>query len=282
MKVRLPYHAGTFYAGSANNLKKQIEECFLNRNSIGALPKVNKTGPRNIISLINPHAGYTFSGPVAAWGYYNLSRDGRPESIVILGPNHTGFGSGVSTMIKGVWRTPLGDVEIDTSIAEKIQRVSKIIDIDDTSHRYEHSIEVQIPFLQHIFGSTFKIIPICMMMQDLQTSKDVGLAIAEATFKKNVLIIASTDMTHYEPHKNAEVKDKLAIEAILKLDEQLLQSTIELNKISMCGYGPTSAAIFASKKLGAAKAQLLCYKTSGDITGDQTHVVGYASISITK
>jgi len=282
MKVRLPYYAGTFYAGSANTLKKQIEECFLNINSIRALPKINEKGPRNIISLISPHAGYMYSGPVAAWGYYNLARDGRPESIIILGPNHTGVGSGVSTMINGVWRTPLGDVEIDTGLAHKIQRVSKIIDIDDTSHRYEHSIEVQIPFLQYLFGSSFKIVPICMMMQDLQTSKDVGLAIVEATSKKNVLIIASTDLTHYESHKSAEAKDKLAIEAILKQDELLLQSTIEANNISMCGYGPTSATILASKKLGATGAQLICYKTSGDITSDRSRVVGYASISMNK
>jgi AmmeMemoRadiSam system protein B len=279
--IRLPCQAGAFYSSSAGALKKQIEECFLHRLGPGNLPKI-EAGPRRLISLISPHAGYMFSGPVAAHGYHFAAEDGRPDTVIVLGPNHTGYGSGVSIMIEGVWRMPLGDVEVDTELASEVQRSSELIDIDESAHRFEHSIEVQLPFLQYVYGSTFKFLPICMMMQDLETSCDVGEAIAKASSNRNILIIASTDLSHYEPHKIAEAKDRLAIESMLKLDANLLQSTVESKNISMCGYGPVSAAIVASKKLGAAKAHLLSYKTSGDITGDQTQVVGYASLAITK
>lgn len=282
IKVRLPYQAGAFYAGSEKALRKQIEECFLHKLGVGRLPKVEEKGPRNIVSLVSPHAGYMYSGPVAAHAFYSLAQDGIPASVVILGPNHTGFGSGVSMMAEGVWRMPLGDIEIDSDLARRIQETSSLIDVDDEAHRHEHSIEVQIPFLQYLYGSNFQIVPICMMMQDLETSRDVGRALAQAASGKNVLIIASTDLTHYESQRAAELKDKLAIDAILRLDEGLLQRTVESNNITMCGYGPVSAAIVAAKGLDATKAQLLCYKTSGDVTSDRSQVVGYASVKLTK
>ena len=279
--IRFPVQAGYFYAGSASALKKQIEECFLHRFGPGKLPHVEE-GPRRIVSLISPHAGYVYSGPVAANGYYLAAQDGRPDTIVVIGPNHTGYGSGVSIMVGGTWRMPLGDVEVDAELARGVQRSSELIDIDEMGHKFEHSVEVQLPFLQYVYGSDFKIIPICMMIQDLETSRDVGEAIAKAFSGKNVLIVASTDMSHYEPHRSAEAKDRLAIDAILKLDARELQSTVESKGISMCGYGPVSAAIIASKKLGATQVQLLSYRTSGDITGDRSQVVGYASLAITK
>jgi AmmeMemoRadiSam system protein B len=181
-------------------------------------------------------------------------------------------------MKEGVWRTPLGDVEIDSATASSILRASNLIDVDDSAHAFEHSIEVQLPFLQFLYGSAFKFVPICFLMQDLQSSREVGLAVAKALRGKNAVVIASTDMTHYEPQRSAEKKDKAAIEAVLKLDETQLYSTIEAYNMSMCGYGPTIAAVTAAKALGAKEAQLLCYKTSGDITGDFSAVVGYASI----
>ncbi len=279
--IRLPCQAGAFYSSSADALKRQVEDCFLHRFGPGRLPKV-ETKPRRLLSLICPHAGYMFSGPVAANGYYFAAQDGRPDTVIILGPNHTGYGSGVSVMLEGIWRMPLGDVEVDTELAEEVQRASELIDIDEAAHRFEHSIEVQLPFLQYVYNPTFKFVPICMMMQDLKTSRDVGEAIAKVASGRNILIIASTDMSHYEPHKVAEAKDRQAIDAILKLDESQLQSTVESRNISMCGYGPVSAAIIASKKLGVTRAQLLSYRTSGDITGDQAQVVGYASLAITR
>lgn len=282
MKVRFPCQAGAFYAGSPDALKKQLEECFLHQFGPGKLPEVVEGGPRKIVSLVCPHAGYVFSGSVAANAYYQLAQDGRPESIVILGPNHTGYGSAVSIATESVWRMPFGEVQIDSKLANEIQHLSSFIDIDDDGHRYEHSIEVQLPFLQYIYGEEFKLVPISMMMQDLEVSRDVGEAVAKAVSDKSVTMIASTDMTHYEPQKMAEAKDRMAIEAMLKLDEERLQSVVESHNITMCGYGPTSAAIVAAKRLGATKAQLLRYKTSGDITGDRSQVVGYASVAITK
>ncbi|MCD6242901.1 AmmeMemoRadiSam system protein B [Candidatus Bathyarchaeota archaeon] len=282
MKIRRPSQAGMFYAGTAESLKKQIEECFLHKLGPGKIPKVAKSGPRKVVGLICPHAGYVYSGPVAAHSYYRLARDGIPEVFVILGPNHMGYGSAIALMNEGIWRTPLGDIEIDYQTASKILRASEVIDIDDTAHRFEHSIEVQLPFLQYLYGSEFKFVPIAFLMQDLESSREVGRALAKALEGKNAVIIASTDMTHYEPHEQAVRKDKLALTAVEKLNEEEFYSIIESYNISACGYGPVAALITAAKLLGVKKAEILCYKTSGDVTGDYSSVVGYASACFTK
>jgi len=239
-------------------------------------------GSRNIVGLICPHAGYMYSGPIAAHSYHQLATDGKPDVIVILGPNHTGQGSVLALMKEGAWQTPLGDVQIDEEAATKILQRSQIIDIDPQAHAHEHSIEVQLPFLQHLYGSTFKFVPISFLIQDLESSHEVGKAIGEAFSGENVLIIASTDMTHYEPHKIAEEKDTKALEALEKVDENEFYSTIEAQHITACGYGPVVALVSAAKLLGATKGRILCYKTSGDVTGDYSTVVGYASVVITK
>ena len=282
MKIRHPSQAGAFYAGTAQSLKAQITGCFTHRFGPGKLPKVVEDGLRNIVGLICPHAGYMYSGPAATHAYYNLAMDGKPDVVVIFGPNHTGRGSALALMSEGVWRTPLGDVGIDTLTANQIVDETRIVDVDDTAHTFEHSIEVQLPFLQYLYGSTFKFVPICFLMQDLESSREVGRAVAKTLSGKNGLVIASTDMTHYEPHEQAQRKDKMAIDAVAKMDEELYYSTVESQNISTCGYGPTVAAITAAKLLGAKKAQLLCYKTSGDVVGDFSSVVGYASMSFTK
>ena len=282
MKVRSPAIAGTWYAGTSTGLKAQIERCFTHKLGPGELPKVVQEGPRSIVGLVCPHAGYVYSGPVAAHAYYELAKDGEPEIVVIFSPNHTGRGSALSLMNEGVWRTPMGDVEIDTKTANQILSQSNIIDVDDRAHAYEHSIELQLPFLQYLYGSTFRFVPICFLMQDPESSSEVGQATAKALSGKNAVVIASTDMTHYEPQERAEKKDKTAIDAIIKMDEEQYYSIIESHTISTCGCGPTIATIVAAKKSGASKAQLLCYKTSGDITGDLSTVVGYASLMFLK
>jgi hypothetical protein len=272
-----------FYAGSAQSLRSQIEECFKHEFGPGALPKVSSEPLNKIVGLICPHAGYMYSGPIAANAYYNLALDGKPDLVVLLGPNHTGIGSGLAVMRNCLWRTPLGDVEIDTPTADALVRESHIIDADDNAHMSEHCIEVQLPWLQYLYGSDFKFLPICFLMQDLESSMEVGEAVARIVKgEKNALIVASTDLTHYEPQKTAERKDKAAIDVMLKMDERELYSTVEKLNISMCGYGPTIAAITAVKALGANQGKLLCYKTSGDITKDYSAVVGYASIMFTK
>jgi len=282
LKVRHPAVAGSWYAGNSVGLQTQIEKCFTHKLGPGKLPKVVKEGPRNLVGLVCPHAGYMYSGPVAAHAYYELAKDGKPDIVVIFSPNHTGRGSALAVMNEGVWRTPMGDVEIDIQTANQILRESHIIDVDDRAHAYEHSIELQLPFLQYLYGSAFKFVPICFLIQDLESSREVGQATAKALSGKNALVIASTDMTHYEPHGMAEKKDKMVIEAAIKMDEEQYYSDVDSHAISTCGYGPTIAAITAAKELGAKKAKLLCYKTSGDITGDFSAVVGYASISFMK
>ncbi|MCS7123846.1 MAG: AmmeMemoRadiSam system protein B [Candidatus Bathyarchaeota archaeon] len=281
-KVRHPYQAGAFYAGTAEALKKQIEKCFLHELGPGKIPSVTEAGARRIVGLICPHAGYMYSGPVAAHAYCSLALDGKPDIVVLFGPNHTGYGSALAIMDEGVWRTPLGDVEVDGETAYKIVKESRIVDVDEYAHLYEHSIEVQLPFLQYLFGSRFKIVPICFLMQDLHSSMDVGQATAKVLAGKNAVIIASSDMSHYEPHKVAERKDRLALQAVEGMDETKFYSIIEEHRISACGYGPIVALITAAKALGAKEAKLLCYKTSGDVSGDYSAVVGYAAVQFTK
>ena len=282
VKVRRPCQAGAFYEGTSDALKRQIEKCFTDKLGPGELPEVVKTSPREVIGLICPHAGYMFSGPVAAHAYYRLALDGKPDVVVIFGPNHTGYGSGLAVMNEGVWRTPLGDVEIDGEMANQIVYESRTVDIDDSAHSYEHSIEVQLPFLQYLYGSGFKIVPICFLMQDLSSAREVGQAVAKVLLDKKAVIIASSDMTHYEPQESAERKDKKALEAIEAMDEAHFQSIIETNNITACGHGPIAALITAAKILGGREAKLLCYKTSGDVTGDYSSVVGYAAVCFMK
>jgi AmmeMemoRadiSam system protein B len=281
-KVRHPTQAGTFYEGTAESLKRQIENCFLNELGPRKIPEIVRTGSRHIIGLVCPHAGYMYSGPVAAHGYYQLALDGKPDVVVIFGPNHTGYGSALAVMNEGFWRTPLGDVEVDTATANQIVRESRIVDVDESAHSFEHSIEVQLPFLQYLYGSNFKIVPVCFLMQELSSAIEVGKATAMALAGKNAIIIASSDMTHYEPREIAAKKDKLVLDAVKAMDEAKLYSIIETQRISACGYGPIIALIAAAKSLGGKEAKLLCYKTSGDVIGDYSSVVGYAAVCFTK
>jgi AmmeMemoRadiSam system protein B len=282
MKIRRPTQAGSFYEGNAEALKTQIENCFLQELGPKKHPEVNKNGPRNVIGLVCPHAGYMYSGAVAANAYYALAEDGKPDTVVILGPNHTGYGSGLALMNEGVWRTPLGDVEVDGETANRIVEETRLVDVDDLAHRFEHSIEVQLPFLQYLYGSEFKFVPICFQLQDLQSAVEVGRALVKVLASKNAVVIASSDMTHYEPHKNAEAKDLAALKAVEAMDEKLFYSTIETRHVTACGYGPIAAVMVAAKGLGAKEAKLLCYKSSGDVTGDYSSVVGYAAVSFRK
>lgn len=278
MKIRKPYVANAFYAGTKSELSEQIIECFKHRFGPGEVPKPVERGPRKIVGIISPHAGYMYSGPVAANGYGRLATDGLPEVFVILGPNHTGYGSGVSILTEGGWETPIGISPIDSALAKQIEKASSIMDVDEAAHSLEHSIEVQLPFIQFLFKDAAKFIPICMMMQDLQTSRDIAKSIVDQTKGKNFVIIASSDFTHYEPHETASRKDKMAIDAITRLDDTALNELGESNRVTMCGYGPITALIAAAKMIGGVKAEFLTYKTSGDITGDKSAVVGYSSI----
>ena len=282
MKRRLPAQAGTFYPDTEGALRTQIQQSFLHPLGPGAIPTIPGTRNQNLLGLIVPHAGYRYSGPVAAHSYYRLASAGIFESIIILGPNHTGIGSGVSTMTEGEWSTPLGDVPIDTDLAQEIVDSSDLVDVEDEAHRNEHSIEVQLPFLQFIYPRRFKFVPICMMLQDLQTSIEVGEAIAKAAENHRAIVLASSDWTHYEPQEQAQSKDEQAIEEALQMNEKKFQEIIEERSVSACGYGPVTAMIHAAKLRGAKSGNLLSYQTSGDVTGNKSAVVGYAAASFEK
>jgi MEMO1 family protein len=282
VKTRPPAQAGTFYPDTEGALRTKIHNCFLHPLGPGSVPSVPGTRYDQLVAIIVPHAGYDYSGPIAANSYHRLASSGLRESIVILGPNHTGYGSGVSTMTDGQWATPLGDVPLDKSLANSITRISGLVDVEEEAHKREHSIEVQLPFLQFIYPRRFQFVPICMMLQDLKTSMEIGEAVAKASMAPGAMLVASSDWTHYEPQESAKKKDMNAIKAVLEMDEKKFQNTIEENRVSACGYGPVTAVLHAAKILGAKQAKLLSYQTSGDTSGDKSSVVGYAAIVLTK
>ena len=277
MKIRKPAVSGMFYAGTARELEEQIEWCYKHELGPGAIPRVNSKGLREIVAIVVPHAGYYYSGPIAAHAYKELADDGIFDTAVILGPNHTGYGHPVSLWVGDGWSTPLGEVEIDKNLAQKL--LGTVIKADETAHIHEHSIEVQLPWLQHLYKKV-KIVPITMLAQDLETARSVGKAISQAG--DNSIIIASSDFTHYEPHSVAMEKDSLVIESIVALDEEELYKRCERLGCTMCGYGPVASAIVAAKEMGGKKASLLKYATSGDTSGDFSRVVGYGSIVIRR
>ena len=281
--IRHPNAAYQFYKGNAEALRAQISSCFLHTLGPKKLPEVNlHIRPRNIVGLICPHAGYMYSGPVAASAYYELAIDGKPDTVVLLGPNHTGYGSTLALMREGVWRTPLGDVEVDSGIADAILSETSIVDVDEAAHRYEHSIEVQLPFLQFLFSNAFKIVPICFQLQNYDTAIEVGRALVKTLEETNTVVIASSDMTHYEPAKVAAVKDQTALRAVTDLDDKRFYRTIENQNITACGYGPITSLIIYAKGVNTKEVKLLNYHNSGDIIGDHSSVVGYAAVSFRK
>ena len=282
MKTRQPAQAGTFYPDTEGALRTQIHNCFLHPLGPRSIPSIPASLDDDLVGIVVPHAGYDYSGPVAANSYYRLGSSGLRESVIILGPNHTGYGSGVSAMTDGQWATPLGDIPLDKSLACSITKFSSLIDVEEEAHKREHSIEVQLPFLQFIYPRRFKFVPICMMLQDLETSMEIGEAIAKASAGTGAMFVASSDWTHYEPYESAKKKDMEVIQAVLEMDEKKFQDTIEENSVSACGYGPVTAVLHASKILGAKQATLLSYQTSGDTAGDKRSVVGYAAIALTK
>jgi AmmeMemoRadiSam system protein B len=289
--IRNAVVAGQFYPGNEKNLHQQIEECFLDKRGFGSIPSTQKGGS-TLKGLVVPHAGYIYSGAIASHAYGRLAEQGFADTFVILGPNHTGMGSGVSVMTEGAWKTPFGNVDLDEGIAHAI--ATGIIDQDVVAHRYEHSIEVQLPFLQYIAqGKKFEFVPLCMMMQDFETVQDVGEICAKAIqgSKKKVVLIASSDFSHagFNYHsappqgmrvdKYAEKQDARAIEGILALDAHKLIDTVEKYNITMCGSGPVGAMLIAAKKLGASTAELLKYGTSYEVHPDSS-CVGYGAIIV--
>lgn len=264
MHIRKPAVAGQFYPGKEDALRKSIEKMI-----VGVQEKIKAIG------VVSPHAGYIYSGPAAGELYSNVE---IPGTVIILGPNHTGIGSPYAIMTEGKWQTPLGEVEIEEGLAKELLKANSLFQEDADAHKFEHSLEVQVPFLQY-YSPFVKIVPIVVGGADFD---EIGKALGE-TLKKHkgdFLIVASSDMTHYEPDEIARKKDNMAIEAILKLDEKEMLQKIKRYDISMCGYGPTAIMLIAAKILGAKNAKLIKYMTSGDTSGDYSAVVGYAGLAV--
>jgi AmmeMemoRadiSam system protein B len=264
--MRSPAVAGQFYPRSPVELKRELDRLF------------SAVGKEELEALgaVVPHAGYIYSGPVAAEVYARLP---QRQTYVILGPNHHGLGAPVA-LSNDTWSMPQGTIEADVELADAL--AGTIIDQEETSHLHEHSIEVQLPFLQFRFTG-FKILAVSMGLQDQETALEVGEALGKAIrdLKKDCSIIASSDFTHYEPQALAKKVDASLIEAILRMDIDELYSRVYKYDATACGYGPIAAAITACKIMGARSGKLLGYATSGDVTGDYSQVVGYGAIAFT-
>lgn len=276
--MRYPAVAGAFYPSGEEQLRKEVEKAF----SKGAgSPKLgNKNG---LLSVVSPHAGYVYSGWVASYAYREIAENySPPPTFVMLGPNHTGRGSGIA-LSQEDWETPLGAVSNDRELGRMIQRNSSIIDFDEAAHAGEHSIEVQLPFLQFLYKD-FKFVPVCIGLGDYETAEDIANAVFKASqeTKGEILIIASSDFTHFEDAQSAKRKDELALKHIEKLDARGFFNEVTSKDISICGYMPITIAILYSKLKGGKEARVLKYANSGDVTKDYNEVVAYCSVAFPK
>ncbi len=282
--IRSPAVAGMFYKRGKAELEKQIRELFFG---------IAQNKDENIIGIVVPHAGYEYSGRVAAHAYSCLP---NAKKFIIIGPNHAGVGPPVSVWRSGYWITPLGNAKINEKMADEICTESEAFrhaenlkdfraisnsaaEADERAHAREHSIEVQLPLLQFLYGDDFSFVPICMMDQSIGAAKDLAEAILKV--KEEFVIIASSDFTHFESRESAERKDATAIKAIESLDAKRFYRTIEKERISICGFGPIAALMMVAKQLGG-KINLIKYSTSGDATGDFESVVGYAALKAAR
>ena len=273
--IRQPAVAGRFYPGNAQHLRTEVETFTTPRATAGqevAEPKIPAVG------CVVPHAGYMYSGAVAGAVYRRLE---LPRRCVILCPNHTGMGDPLAIMSRGAWHTPLGDVPVDAELAEALKAATPLLSEDPEAHRYEHALEVQLPFLQ-VLRPGFRFVPITVGTSSFEAMSALGDAIGNllADLSEPALVIASSDMNHYESDSITRVKDHHAIDQVLALDPRGLYDTVRQGNISMCGYGPATIMLTAARKMGATKAELIRYATSGDVSGDRDMVVGYAGIVV--
>jgi AmmeMemoRadiSam system protein B len=277
MSIRRPAVAGAFYPADPDDLRGAIVSSYLHPLGPGSLPPTSQERA-GVSACVTPHAGYQYSGPVAAHSYLWLSALRRPDLVVVVGPNHYGIGSGISTYRAGSWETPLGRVAIDQDAAAEIVKLTGLVDFDPMSHSREHSIEVQVPFLQHIYG-TFKLLPICLAFQDIESSRELGRGLSKMLAGRNALLIASSDLTHYEPADIAKEKDMALLKTVQELDIEAFYAVLETKQVTACGFGAIATVMEASRLLGFKRGELHKYASSGDTTGDNQAVVGYPSVS---
>jgi AmmeMemoRadiSam system protein B len=264
---RGPAVAGQFYQGTAARLSHQVQQYVANN-----LLKEHAVG------ILSPHAGLIYSGAVAGEVY---SRIVLPETFLLLGPNHTGLGARMALMSQGEWEIPTAIFQIDEKLGRRILANAPLVSGDTQAHMFEHSLEVQLPFIAH-FSKNLKIVPLSVMSATLEECRSVGEGIAKSIKQTEypVVIVASSDMSHYVSNEVAHKKDKMAIDKILSLDPEGLFTVVRREQISMCGYLPATIMLFAAKSLGAREGKLIKYSTSGEVSGDYDHVVGYAGVII--
>ena len=266
--MRHPAVADRFYPGSPKALARTIDELS---------PVMENTTRIKALALVSPHAGYVYSGALAAQTFASVE---IPETVIILGPNHHGQGAPVALSTE-TWEMPFGQVPPDLECAERLLAVSDQIKIDETAHQFEHSLEVQVPFLQ-LRQKNLHLVPLVIAHLTYPLCEEIAAALATAIKESNkdILIVASSDMSHYEPRRVSEKKDRSALTCIERLDPKALYQTVHDNRISMCGVIPVVIAMLAAKACGAEKAKLVGYTDSGYTSGDTDQVVGYAGVII--
>jgi len=282
MVTRKPAVAGMFYEASRDGLINQIKWAI--EHEIGPKSTMNvKEDKQYVLSVVAPHAGYVYSGPVAAHAYVEVGKYAKPKVFIIIGPNHYGVGSPAAIMTSGEWETPLGKVEVDEELASQIKARVKDLAEDPIAFEREHSVEVQVPFIQYLFPGS-RIVPIVLWNQTIDMARRLGSAISEVVNGRagEVVLVASSDLNHYEPHEVTTDKDMRVIEHVLNMDEEGFYSAMEKYDVSVCGFGAIMAAIVYSRKQGATGVKLLKHATSGDTSGYLLETVGYASIAFYK
>jgi AmmeMemoRadiSam system protein B len=269
--VRHPAVAGRFYSRDAESLREEV-------NSYLSQADLMVQAPAAAIGCIAPHAGYMYSGHVAGAVFARIL---IPQRCIVMCPNHTGVGRALAIMSDGEWETPLGNVPIDGELAASLKQRCPGLQEDASAHRGEHAAEVELPFLL-VRQPKLTFVPIALGTTRLDVLEQLGGAIAEvvAAQKDPVLMVASSDMNHYESDAVTRAKDQWAIERILTLDAQGLHEVVGQQNISMCGMGPAAAMLTAARKLGAKSAELVKYATSGDVSGERDRVVGYAGVVV--
>jgi len=275
--VRKPAVAGQFYPANPEELTSLIDQCYLHPLGPGESPPAPKTRA-SFVAVVCPHAGYVYSGPVAAHSYLHVSSLPDPDLIVIVAPNHYGIGSGVSTFKEGMWQTPLGMLRVDSEAAKELTSLEEAVVFDPGAHRLEHSLEVQLPFLQRIYGDSVPFLPISLIFQDIDTAKALSAALAKLLSRRRAVLIASSDLTHYEPAEVARRKDMVLLQHVLQNDLEGFYSTLDRLNVTSCGFGAIATVMETSRSLGLSKPELLKYATSGDTTGDNLQVVGYGAL----
>ena len=269
--IRKSIIAGTWYPGNPETLRSQIQ------GYLKAVP-ANPNLKGELVALIAPHAGYTYSGGVAAYAYKQLLTQPFTQ-VVIVAPSHRHPFNGASVDTKSGYETPLGVVPVDRDLSETIMRESGIFRYVQQGHAEEHSLEIQIPFLQETLKK-FSIVPIIQGSQDRFTSDEIARGLAEALKGKKVLLVASTDLSHFHPYDQAKALDQKILDRVAAFDEKGLTQDLDADQSEACGGGPMVTVMKAARLLGANQAQVLKYANSGDVTGDRSGVVGYMAAAL--